>query len=142
MATAHGAGVILAQVKEAVADALTSIAGQKHAFGAVEYMIERHAAACHRRAEIGGVILHRGAGGGPHKARAVERAHEDRVGAVAVDPEIAFLVVELAVIEIRKGVEHFDAQPRHIGQGGDKRRAGQPLDPDHAETWAIQSARL
>ena len=60
MAAAQRLGMGFAEVKEAVADALTAIGRQQHGFGAPQDMIARDAAPAERGGEVGAELFQRG----------------------------------------------------------------------------------
>ena len=146
IAAAHGAGVGLAQVDEAVAKADAAIGFQQHRFRTVKDIGQRDAQRGEGGGECLGVILHQGGGGGADQAAIVEGADQQRAGVVAVGGKVGAFIIQRAVVKIGPVAEHGDAQAGDVIKGGLQGRAGQAANLDlgfgHAETCAIQSLRL
>ena len=95
------------------------------------------------RAEIGGVVFHRGTRRCTDKPRAIEGPDQDRIGTVAKACQIAPFIVPVAIVKVGPVAKHRDAQRRHIVQRSVKIRSRQAAHRHrHAETCATQSARL
>jgi len=74
----------------------------------------------------------------------IEADRDHGIGRVDVGLQVAALVGRVAVVQVRPGAEHLDAQPRDVIEMATEGLAGLRDDAQfaHADTCAIQSCRL
>jgi hypothetical protein len=108
----------LAQIEEAMADALPAKIGQQHRLAAIEDVAQLET----RRREGGGefprMVFHRCTGDRADQPVAVTRTCDDGVSAVDIGAQIAPLVIHVAIINIGLVAEDGDAQPGKVRQRG------------------------